>query len=131
MEWFTAQGATVCVPVGHSPDLDFVAVLDSRPLRVQVKTSTCWAKDRYTVSLCTRGGNQSWNRVIKRLDADLFDLLFVVVTDGRRWCIPSGRLHDRSGLVLGGPKYSEFEVEPGLPLVDASGAEKPSRIAVS
>ena len=63
--------------------------------------------------VCTRGGNQSWNGLVKLLDAYLFDELFVVVGDGRRWRIPAGRVEGSSGILLGGPKYAEFEVEPG------------------
>jgi hypothetical protein len=130
MEWFTSIGAAICVPFGHSPHYDFIADLRGNLRRVQVKTSTCWAKERYVVSLCTRGGNQSWDGLVKRLDAALFDDLFVVGTDGRRWCIPSRDLDARSGLNLGGPKYSEFEVERGAPL-EVERFYDASKIAVS
>ena len=40
IEWFTRLGATVLLPVGHSPDYDLVVELERRLLRVQVKTST-------------------------------------------------------------------------------------------
>jgi hypothetical protein len=66
--------------------------------------------------LATRGGNQSWNGVIKRLDATRCDSVFVHVGDGRRWFIPATALGGNSHIVLAGPKYSEFEVEPGDPL---------------
>ena len=41
MEWLAGQGAQIYVPVGHSPDVDLVALLDGRLLRVEVKTGTC------------------------------------------------------------------------------------------
>jgi PD-(D/E)XK endonuclease len=59
MEWFASKGAHILVPVGHSPDYDFVAELSDRLLRVQVKTCTFLRKQRWKVSVCTRGGNQS------------------------------------------------------------------------
>jgi len=31
--------------------------------------------------------------------------------------IPALAVESRSGLTLGGPKYSEFEVEPGRPIL--------------
>jgi hypothetical protein len=68
MEWFASTGATIYVPVGHSPDCDFVAQADGRLLRVQVKTSTCHRNDRWEVTLATRGGNQSWSGLARRLD---------------------------------------------------------------
>ena len=116
MHWLAKVGAKIWLPVGHSPDCDVIADLDGQLLRVQVKTSTCRRKGRWEVTLCTRGGNQSWNGISKRLDPSRCDYLFVLVGDGRRWFIPSYALGGRSHIVLGGPKYSEFEVAPGDPI---------------
>jgi hypothetical protein len=56
---------------------------------VQVKTcANTNAVGNYQVRLSTSGGNQSWNRVIKRFDPTRCDYLFVLVGDGRRWFIP-------------------------------------------
>jgi hypothetical protein len=73
------------------------------------------------VALCARGGNQSWNGIIKKLDATRCDYLFVHVGDGRRWFIPASELGGGSALALGGPKYAEFEVAPGEPLQSRIG----------
>ncbi|MFL5898542.1 MAG: hypothetical protein ACJ76D_08790 [Solirubrobacterales bacterium] len=54
---------------------------------------------------------------MKKLEESRFDYLFVVVGDWRCWFIPACEVHGRSGVTLGGPKYSEFEVRPPLPLV--------------
>jgi PD-(D/E)XK endonuclease len=116
INWLAGAGAVVSVPMFHSPDYDLVADFGDRPLRVQVKTSISWHKERFIVALCTRGGNRSWNGVVKRLDATRCDHLFVHVGDGRRWFIPAAALGGGSGIVLGGPKYAEYEVEPGEPL---------------
>jgi hypothetical protein len=113
MEWLASQGAYVAVPIGSSPDWDVIAELDGRLLRVQVKTCGCWRNSRWEVSICTRGGNQSWSGLSKYFDASRCDYLFVLVADGRRWFIPSRALEARAGLRLGGPKYAEFEVDPG------------------
>src|SRR5215213_4115736 len=118
MEWFASKGAGVYFPLGHSPHSDFLAEFSDRLVRVQVKTSTCWIKNRWSVTLCTRGGNRSWNGLVKQLDPSRCEYLFVVVADGRRWCIPSKALRAGSHSSLGGPKYSEFEVERGRPLPD-------------
>jgi hypothetical protein len=104
------------MPIFHSPDADLVADLGRKLLRVQVKTSICWRNGRYLVALCTRGGNQSWNRVVKKIDSSRCDFLFVHVGDGRRWFIPVTAISGGSGLLLGGPKYAAFEVERGKPL---------------
>ncbi len=59
--WLVAQRAQVSIPFGHSPHYDLVAELGGRLLRVQVKTSTCRHKRTLGVTVCTRGGNQSWS----------------------------------------------------------------------
>jgi hypothetical protein len=116
INWLFSAGARVYVPLFTDPDCDLVADFGDRIERVQVKTSTCWARSRFVVSLCTRGGNQSWNGIVKRLDATRCDVVFVHVGDGRRWYIPATALGGGSSIVLGGPKYAEYEVEPGDPL---------------
>jgi hypothetical protein len=121
--WLTRAGAYVSLPLFANADYDLIADFDGRLERVQVKTSTCWRNGRYEVTLATRGGNQSWNGLVKLLDPARCDGVFVHVGDGRRWYIPSSGLGGRSGIVLGGPKYAEFEVEPGEPLAGRQGPE--------
>jgi hypothetical protein len=130
MEWFASKGASIYFPLGHSPDADFIAELGEDLLRVQVKTCTVARHDRWPVSICTRGGNQSWNGLVKRFDASRCDYLFVVVGDGRRWCMPSTALSGGTKVHLGGPKYAEFEVERGRPLPDPTRDEPASTIAL-
>jgi hypothetical protein len=121
VEWLTSVGATVLLPIGHSPDFDLVAEANGRLLRVQVKTSTQSpvtpaGHSRSVVALVTAGGNQSWNGVVKRLDPARVDYLFAHTGDGRRWFIPTTVLEARNAISLGGAKYSEFEIEPGRPI---------------
>ena len=116
LSWLVGVGALVSVPLFHSPDYDLIADFDGRIERVQVKTSVAWHNHRFVVSICTRGGNRSWNGVIKRLDSSRCDRVFVHVGDGRRWFIPAAALGGSSGISLGGPKYAEYEIEPGEPL---------------
>src|SRR5207249_4213201 len=95
-----------------------------RVIRVQVKTSNRQnERGRWEIRISTMGGNQSWNRLVKYFNASRCDYLFVHLGDGRRWFIPTGALECRSGLTLGGPKYSEFEIEPGRPLVERARLE--------
>jgi Holliday junction resolvase-like predicted endonuclease len=121
IDWLGAQGYALYLPLGHSPDVDLIALDDERAMRVQVKTSTVYCNDRWAVTICTRGGNQSWNRLVKEFSPDRCDCLFVLVADGRRWCIPAQRVVGGSRITLGGPKYAEFEIEPGRPLRSADG----------
>ena len=113
--WLVQQGASIYLPWGHSPDVDLVAELNSCLVRVQVKTCRVFRR-RWEVTLCTRGGNRSWNGLVKRLDPQSFDYLFVHVGDGRRWFIPASALSAGSHISLGGPKYADFEIEPGDPI---------------
>ena len=123
IEWLTSLGATVLIPFGHSPDFDLVAESNGQLLRIQVKTSTrsvptADGHPRSVVNLATYGGNQSWSGVTKRLDPSRFDYLFAHTGHGRRWFIPSTALEAERVVSLGGPKYSEYEVEPGRPIHD-------------
>jgi hypothetical protein len=114
--WFANKGATVAWPLNHSPHWDLIVEWDGSVYRVQVKTSTFYLRRRWSVAICTRGGNQSWNGVTKRFDPSLCDLLFAHVGDGRRWMIPATAVEASRTICLGGPKYSEWEVERGEPL---------------
>jgi hypothetical protein len=118
MEWFESKGAGIYFPIGHSPHSDFIAEFDDDLARVQVKTCIAFRLQRWQVTICTRGGNQSWSGLVKHFDPARCDYLFVVVGDGRRWCIPSKAIACGRGIALGGPKYREFEVESGRPLPD-------------
>jgi Holliday junction resolvase-like predicted endonuclease len=118
MEWLASKGAHIYVPVGHSPDIDLIAEIEGIVLQVEVKTTNRQtASGRWDVHISTRGGNQSWSGIAKYFDRTRCDFLFVHVGDGRRWFIPSGAVDGRTGLTLGGSKYSEYEVEHGRPLV--------------
>jgi hypothetical protein len=106
----------VYIPVGHSPHVDVIADFGDELVRVQVKTASHLRRGRWEVMLCTMGGNQSWNGVVKRIDPARCDVVFVHVGDGRRWYIPVSAIDGGRGILLGGPKYAEFEVERGDPL---------------
>ena len=103
MYWLVSQGAAVFLPVGHSPHVDLIADFGDELVRVQVKTASVYRNRRWELALCTRGGNQSWNGLVKRLDRGRCDALFAHVADGRRWYIPTLALDGVSGILLGGP----------------------------
>ena len=122
MEWLVENGWDVYLPLGHAPDADLVADRDGRLVRVQVKTCSLLRGGRYDVTLCTRGGNQSWSGVVKHFSPRRCDRLFVHVADGRRWWIPAAVVGGGTGIRLGGPKYAEYEVSRGRPLPVAAAA---------
>lgn len=122
MEWLTRVGFGIFAPLFHSPDVDVVAAIEEgRLIRVQVKTSTSLVHTpdghpRWSVQLATRGGNQSWNGVSKIFDPSRCDFLFVLTGNWRKWFVPSAAIEGQHAIRLGGPKYSEFEVDlPGAP----------------
>jgi hypothetical protein len=82
-------------PLWPQPRCRLVACTHGRLLRVQVKTST------------QRERREEGDR------PGTLDYLFAHTGDGRRWFIPSLVLEARNAITLGGPKYSEFEIEPG------------------
>jgi Holliday junction resolvase-like predicted endonuclease len=47
MQWLIAQGAKVALPYGHSPDWDLIADFHGCLIRIQVKTTRCYAHDRW------------------------------------------------------------------------------------
>ena len=98
IHWLTSIGAVVSFPLFHSPDYDLIADLGGKLFRIQVKTSRCrhGPNDHFAVQLATSGGNQSWNRVVKRFDPARYDFLFVLVEDGRQWFIPSADVGGKS-----------------------------------
>jgi PD-(D/E)XK endonuclease len=118
MEWLASRGALVWIPLGHSPDVDLMAQVNSKLLRVQVKTSTQrmatpTGAERWVVNVATNGGNQSWSGVTKTFDPTDVDFLFALVGDGRRWFIPASVIEGARSVTVGGTKYSEFEIERG------------------
>ncbi len=110
--WLTEIGATVWVPLFHSPDVDVIAELNGRLQRVQVKTSGVRRSDRYAVHIATNGGNRSWTGAVKHFSQERCDFLYAYVLDGRAWFIPSSAVCAATSITVGGPKYSEYEIGP-------------------
>ena len=50
------------------------------------------------------------------------DYLFAHCADGRRWFIPAPVVEGGTAIQLGGPKYAEYEVARGRPLLVPSAA---------
>jgi len=130
IDWLTRQGAVVCKPLFHSPNFDLVAEVAGRLVRIEVKTTQSRTPvGNWSASICTRGGNQSWNGLTKRFDPKLCDFLFVHVGDGRRWFIPAARIEGTRAVCLGARKYAAFEIEPGEPLPSQTRRKAASTIA--
>ncbi len=111
--WFLSQGYRVALPLGESQPWDLIVEdHEGRVLRVQVKTTTHRSPyGRYVVTLATRGGNQSWNRVARKFDANVVELLFVLTDDGDRYLIPTHVIGACTALSLG--PMSQYRLERG------------------
>jgi Holliday junction resolvase-like predicted endonuclease len=130
--WLAQRGAFIFPPLFRSPDYDLVAEIEGRLVRIEVKTSNSRTRvGNWSVAVCTRGGNQSWNKITKRFDPERCDFLFVHVGDGRRWLIPATRVEGTTAIVVGGRKYAEFEIESGPPLPAETDQSVASTIACS
>lgn len=133
MEWLASKGALVWTPMSHSPDVDLMADFDGRLVRIQVKTSTLRVstpkgRERWNVSIATRGGNQSWSGATKQFDPQKVDYLFALVGDGRRWMIPAQAIEAQSQVALGAPTYAGFEIERGTPIDQVVYPDSPARL---
>jgi hypothetical protein len=89
--WLTQVGFGVWVSLGHSPDVGLITQKGDR--------------------LATKGGNRSWSGRVKTIDPGRFEYLFVLVADGRQWFIPAAAIKAKTMLLLGGPKYADFEID--------------------
>jgi Holliday junction resolvase-like predicted endonuclease len=127
MEYLASTGAAVLVPLFHSPDYDLVADYGDRFVRVQVKTATFVRRARFEVQVKTTGGNRSWNGLVKRFEARRCDFLFVLVSGGRRWFIPSSAVDGGTEILLGGPKYHPYELQPTTDYLAALDSESVPR----
>jgi hypothetical protein len=110
IRWLTAIGGRVSVPLFHSPDWDLIAEFGDTLIRVEVKTTTFMEGPRWVAHVCTGGGNQSWNGVMKTWQARRCEYLYVLTSGDRRWCIPSADVGGTRSISLGGPKYAAYEV---------------------
>jgi hypothetical protein len=124
VQWLGKQGFDVWIPLGHSPDCDLIVDDGETLLRAQVKTITLELKNRWAVAIYTRGGSRSWNGIVKRFSAARCDRLFVLVGDGRRWFIPAQAVEAGTRLLLGGPKYADYEIDRDRPLLQTTVADR-------
>lgn len=109
--WLTSQGYTVSIPLTDSQDYDLVAEMSQGLCKVQVKTSHYERRPgKYEVSLCTSGGNKSGTGKLKEFNPESVDYLFVLLNDGRKYLIPSGKVSGTRKIMVGGEKYEAYLV---------------------
>ena len=106
--YFTKIGAKVSKPLFENTPYDLVVDIGGNLKRVQVKTSSSLNKyDNYVLELRTKGGNKSWNCVVKLADSSGCDLLFAYCENGDMYLIPVEEF-DGQGRITLGHKYEKF-----------------------
>ena len=99
----------MCVPLTDSQDYDLIVDLGNGLARVQVKTSAYKNKGTCQVGLRTLGGNRSGEGKIKRFDKTRVEYLFILLDDGRTFCIPSVVIDVETHISPDCDKYKECE----------------------
>ena len=118
-------GYNVLWPLCDSAKYDLVIEKDGKFQRVQVKTSRANTeyrnkrKDgsvtktlcptRWNVMLATSGGNTKLNTIKLRQDGD-YNILFVLVANGKCWSIPVDQLVARSSMVIYEEKHLQYQM---------------------
>lgn len=109
--WYLSKmGYTICLPLTDSQDYDLLVDINNSIKKVQVKTSRHKHNGKvFEVDLRVKGGNRSGTGIIKKLNKDSIDYLFVLTSDGDKYFIPSENLGGVSGIKLV-ERYNEFKV---------------------
>lgn len=105
-------GYYVSTPLHTQVPYDLIADKNGQLFKVQVKTSGFVLREvsqSYQVNLQTTGGNRITN-TRKLFDAAAVDLLFVMVSDGRCWLIPTSVIKSTGQLVVGTKLYSGYQL---------------------
>ena len=94
--YYTSLGFIVSKPINHSSYYDLIIDNGTVLKRVECKSSRFKAnKKSYSVSLVTSGGNQSFNKLVKRIDSSKVDEIFIMDGDGYYYIFNSTVLHNR------------------------------------
>ena len=94
--YYTSLGCIVSKPLTQSPYYDLIVDTDGVLKKVECKSSRFKNNPKsYTVALGTTGGNQSWNKVVKKIDAKKVDEIFILDGDGNYYIYNSKDLDGR------------------------------------
>lgn len=117
MEYFVTEGYECFVPLSEATRVDLIVMCDREVLRVQVKSSTrTVTKGRsYQINLCTSGGNQSWNRVPKRLSSSEIDIVFAWCANDTSWLFPIDSVEGKDSITAGHHNANDYLVRGELP----------------
>lgn len=112
IQYFTQNLYTVSLPLNDSQDYDLIVEdKDGILKKVQVKTSTQLTKNNtYHVNLRVLGGNAKQNYVHKKGNEIVYDLLFILCSNGDRYLIPKDVIKDLVNSITVGKMYKEYKI---------------------
>ena len=97
--YYTSLGCIVSKPLTHSPYYDLIVDTDGVLKKVECKSSRYKANEKsYLVELSTKGGNSSWNKIVKKIDLKKVDEIFILDGDGYYYIYDSKKLHGRKSV---------------------------------
>lgn len=99
--YYASLGYTVSKPLNHSTYYDLIVDVDGVLKKVECKSSRYKANEKsYQVSLATCGGNQSWNKIVKKIDSTKVDEIFILDDDGNYYIFPSKEVHNKKSVCV-------------------------------
>ena len=112
--WYTKNGYQVSKPLTDSTRYDLIVDKHGKLFRVEVKTTFYKSKyGIYVATLRTSGGNQSWNKISKKISKDDADLLFVSVCGIECYEIPTDIINEFSTINLG-KEYIKYKLDQAV-----------------
>lgn len=99
--YFTGMGYSVSIPLTESQRYDLIVDDGDQLYRIEVKTTRHKKGNAFVVLLSTQGGNQSWDRTIRKFSSKDADYLFITTEEGTAYLVPSSVVDDKGSLRLG------------------------------
>lgn len=107
---YARLGYDISIPMGDYNKYDMIVDIDGRLYKTQCKTSASKKGiNSYAVQLGTTGSNSERYTRINRKESD-YDLLFILLENGRCWSIPVEHIKGATCINVGDEAYSEFEI---------------------
>jgi hypothetical protein len=107
--YYTKNEYVVSTPLTDNARYDLIIELNGIFTRVQCKTTSYAPNKHYIVALRTSGGNQSWNKIVKRVSKDDADKVFAYSLDGKCYEFPPEIFHEKASITLSS-KYDKYLV---------------------
>lgn len=93
--YYTLHGYSVSKPLFENSNFDLIVEKSGCVKRVQVKSSSLVRTTSYEVELRTKGGNTSWNGVVKTISDTTVDVVFIYTDNGAFYEFDATKLSDR------------------------------------